>query len=108
MITRLNRAPDGDIQLLHIAQLISTFHSAWNLIEVIASFPKADIVSRLALDRIPMACIDFKAYQCLLDPAEIQEGPDPSSEIEEQGTEAPIPIWLRLLDIEVVALLKDY
>jgi hypothetical protein len=37
----------------------------------------------------------------------MQEGPDPSSKIEDEEAEALIPIWLHLLDAEAATLLED-
>jgi hypothetical protein len=54
-----------------------------------------------------MACFDVEACRCFFDPAEMQEGPDPSSEIEEEDSEAPIPIWIQFVDTEAIALTKD-
>jgi hypothetical protein len=36
----------------------------------------------------------------------MQEGPYLSSEIEEEETEAPIPVWLQFLDVEAATLLE--
>jgi hypothetical protein len=77
------------MQSLHIAKYASTFHFACSPIDVIAVFRSAGIASRLEPVEIPMACVDIEVCRCLLDPAEIQSGPDPISETEEEETEAP-------------------
>jgi hypothetical protein len=95
------------MQLLHITKLASAFHSACNPINVTIFFHKASIVSLLVLDAIPIVCVDIEACRCLLDPAEMQEGSDPSSQVEEEKTEAPIPLSLQLLDMEAAELFED-
>jgi hypothetical protein len=37
----------------------------------------------------------------------MKEGLDPSFEIEEEETEASIPIWRQLFDVEAAVLLED-
>jgi hypothetical protein len=61
MITRLNRTPEGNMQLSHITKLVSEFHSACNPISVLAPFRNPGIVSSLSLDGIPTTCVDFDA-----------------------------------------------
>jgi hypothetical protein len=77
------------------------------LANVIVPFPSASIGSQVALDGMPIVCADNEACRCLLDPAETQEGPDPSSEIEEEETELPISISIPPLDVEEAAFLED-
>jgi hypothetical protein len=47
LITRLNRAPDGNLQFVHIAKLVPACHCARRPINIIASFRNAGIVSQL-------------------------------------------------------------
>jgi hypothetical protein len=108
LITKLNRAPDGNIQSLQIAKLVSAFHSACNPLNVIASFRNAGIVSRMAGNGTPMASVDIEACRCLLDCAVTRGGPSLPAEIEDEEPDtAAVPLWLQLLDAEAAALLEE-
>jgi hypothetical protein len=59
-ITWVNRTADGNIQSFHIVKLVSAFHPADNLTDVIASFRNVGIVLRLMPDGIPIVCVDIE------------------------------------------------
>jgi hypothetical protein len=77
------------------------------LINVIASFQNAGIVSQLGEDGTSMAGVDSEASRCLLPSDTPQNDCDAPFEIEDEGPGAiPVPVWFQVLEVE--ALLDEY
>jgi hypothetical protein len=66
LMTRFNKFDEGNVQSIHIAKLVSAFHSACNPVNVIASFRNAGIACHLEQDGRVVACVDVDHCRCLL------------------------------------------
>jgi hypothetical protein len=61
----------GNIQSIHVARLVSAFHSAVNPIDVIVSFQNAGIMSRLGPDGLAIWHVDIDQCRYLLNSVEV-------------------------------------
>jgi hypothetical protein len=109
LITRLNATGDTNVQSLHIAKLVSAYHSASNPLNVVASFRNAGISARLNSDGDPVGYVDVDQCRCLLhsftmaDLAAFESSIQPRPEVDEAGSAedlASLPFWIQVLEEE--------
>jgi hypothetical protein len=75
---------EANIQSLHIAKLFSTFRSACDPVNIIASFRNAGMMPHLDEEASPMCHVDIEQCRCLLHQFEVS-----SISAQEAGVEPP-------------------
>jgi hypothetical protein len=111
LMARLNRMDAANVQSVHIARLLSAFHSACNPVSVIASLRNAGIAVHLD-DGMPMGHVDIEECRCLLGQVDFistsaqEDVADPPGEMNESD-QANVPLWLQILDEEAALLLDQ-
>jgi hypothetical protein len=102
---------EANVQFLHIARILSAFHSACNPVDVIASFRNAGIAVHLD-DGMVMCHVDIDECRCLLGQvdffsASAQKDVAQSHNEMNESDEANVPLWLQILDEDAALLLDE-
>jgi hypothetical protein len=112
-MTRLNKMNEGNIQSVHVGKLVSTFHSACNPVNVIASFRNAGIVLHLESTGVAVCYVDEYQCRCLLHhfeapfaAIEARQHDGDADEIDDIA-EPIVPIWLQILEQEAAQMLRE-
>jgi hypothetical protein len=109
LIVHLTKLDEMNVQSIHIAKLLSAFHSACNPVNVVASFRNAGISCRFGPEGSPACFVNVEECRCLLhgitqadveNAARSDQDADLVNEIAAAADPATLPLWLAVLEEE--------